>query len=112
MRFLKWAGLAVAAVGAALGLVTFGFLGFALHGIFFAFEAALAGSIAGIAAWWIRERRRAYEAEIAAQDDTRVLDLAAIAAHKPPSPRRPSARLRRWRHACGRAARRIREGAL
>lgn len=109
MRWLMWTGLGVAAVGFLFAAFVFAFLGFVVHGVFFVFEAVLAAAVAGIACWWRREIRRV-DAEIVAQEETRLLDVEQIAAHKPPSPRRPD-RLGRWRLACGRAARRIREGA-
>lgn len=107
MRLLMWTGAVVAVLGVALAAVLFAFLGAVLHGAFYIIEAALAGGVAGIAWWWVRDRR-AEQAALAAE--TQLLAVEAIACHQP-APRRRQARLRRWRHACGRAAQRIRGSA-
>lgn len=106
MRLLMWTGFGVAFVALLFAAFLFAFLGFVVHGVFFVFEAALAGGVAGIACWWLREWSRADEAA----DETQLLAVEAIAEHTP-APRRRTMPVHRWRRACGRAAHHIRGSA-
>lgn len=100
---LKWLAAAASIVSVLATALLFGFLGAAVHWAFWSIPAFMLVALVGVACWWAWDRRRADAREAVTE-----VPVVADQPLPPPSPQRPAGK---WRQACSKAARRIREVA-